>query len=97
LNGSRFAKVIGLPLRLTDEKFHRNTVERKNIIMLLLNVIGLLVDREVSKRAITQDTFTIHDTVWAQFDGEPTRLASGTKAIIEVSKQPFYALSLRLK
>jgi phosphatidylglycerophosphate synthase/diacylglycerol kinase family enzyme len=97
LNGSRFAKVIGLPLHLTDEKFHRNTIEHKNIIALFFSVIGLMINRAVSKRAITHDAFTIHDTVWAQFDGEPIRLASGTKTIISVSKQPFYALSLRLK
>ena len=97
LNGSRFAKVIGIPLRLTDEKFHRQTIEHKHIITLFLNLIGLMTDRKISKRAITHDAFTVHDTVWAQFDGEPVRLASGTEATIAVSEQPFYALSLRLK
>lgn len=97
LNGSRFAKVIGIPLRLTDEKFHRHTIEHKHIITLFLNLIGLMTDRKIPKRAITHDAFTIHDTVWGQFDGEPVRLASGTEVTIAVSKQPFYALSLRLK
>lgn len=97
LNGSRFAKVIGIPLRLTDEKFHRQTVERKHIITLLLNLIGLMTDRQIAKRAISHDAFTVHDTVWAQFDGEAVRLASGTEVTIAVAEQPFYALSLRLK
>lgn len=97
LNGSRFAKVIGIPLRLTDDKFHRNTIEHKHPLTLFLSIIGLMTDREISKRAITHDTFTVHDTVWAQFDGEPVRLASGTEVTVAVSKQPFHALSLRLK
>lgn len=96
LNGSRFAKVIGIPLRLTDEKFHRQTIEHKHIVTLFLNIIGLMTDRHIAKRAITHDTFTIHDTVWAQYDGETVRLASGTEVTIAVSDQPFYALSLRL-
>jgi len=57
----------------------------------------LMTDRQVAKRAITHDKFTVHDTVWAQFDGEAVRLASGTEVNIAVSKRPFYALSLRLK
>lgn len=97
LNGSRFAKLLGIPLRLTDEKFHRHTIEHKNAIMFLFNIIGLMTDRQISKRAITHDKFTVHDTVWAQFDGEAVRLASGTEVNIEVSKDPFYAMSLRLK
>lgn len=97
LNGSRFAKVIGLPLKLTDERFHRNTIEHKNLLTLVLNIIGLMSNRQLSKRAITHDAFTVHDTVWAQFDGEAVRLASGTVVSITISQLPFYALSLRLK
>lgn len=97
LNGSRFAKIFGIPLRLTDEKFHRNTIERKRPLTLILNILGLLNSREISKRAITHDHFTLHDTVWAQFDGEAVKLMNGTEVDISISKQPFYALSLRLK
>ena len=97
LNGSRFAKIFGIPLKLTDEKFHRNSVEQKHPLKLLLAILGLMNRREVSRRAITHDHFEVIDEVWAQFDGDAVRLTAGTKITIGISSKPFYALSVRLK
>src|SRR5262249_10360643 len=70
LNGSRFAKVIGLPLRLTEGRFHRATIEHKLLPELLLHLASLVGDRNLAKKTITSDEFTVEDPVWAQFDGE---------------------------
>ncbi len=96
LNGSRFAKVIGLPLRLTDERFHRMTIEHKHLLSFALHVLGLVGDRQLSKKTIIKDSFIVRDDVWAQFDGEPVRIPAGTTVTISIAKQPFYALSTRL-
>lgn len=96
LNGSRFAKVIGIPLRLTDEKFHRVTIERKHPAAVAFHLLGLMNNKEIPKRAITQDEFTVLDDVWAQFDGEPARIAKDTRVTISLSQRAFYALSVRL-
>ncbi len=95
LNGSRFAKVIGLPLRLTDSKFHRATIVHRHLPLVLLHIIGLVSDRNLSKKTITRDAFTVHDPVWAQFDGEAVRIPAGTHIEITVSKQSFSALTVR--
>ena len=96
LNGSRFAKVIGVPLRLTDERFHRATIEHKHLLTFILHIVGLIGDRDLAKKTITRDTFTVHDDVWAQFDGEAVRIPAGTEVRIRMAKQRFYAVSTRL-
>lgn len=96
LNGSRFAKVIGVPLRLTDERFHRATIARKHPVTFLLHILGLVGDRDLAKKTITCDAFTVHDDVWAQFDGEAVRIPSGTEIEVTIARQSFYALSTRL-
>jgi diacylglycerol kinase family enzyme len=95
-NGSRFAKIIGLPLRLTDERFHRATIEHKHLVSLVLRVLGLVGDRDLAKKTITRDEFTVHDDVWAQFDGEAVHIPADTAVEVRVSKHQFYAISTRL-
>ena len=96
LNGSRFAKIIGLPLRLTDENFHRATIEHKHVYAVLRHLIGLVSNRELTKKTVARDAFTVHDPVWAQFDGEPVRIPAGATIEMTMAKRPFYALSTRL-
>ena len=96
LNGSRFAKVTGIPLRLTDERFHRTTVERKSFSAIIFHIAELIHTGSRVKAAGTHDRFTIHDAVWAQFDGEAVYIKERTDVEVVVLKQPFYALSIRL-
>lgn len=96
LNGSRFAKVIGLPLSLTDSKFHRATIEHKHLVAIFMHIIGLVSDRNLSKKTITRDVFTVHDPIWAQFDGEAVHIPADTEIRISIAQKPFYALSTRL-
>lgn len=96
INGSRFAKIIGLPLRLTEAKFHRATIEQKHPIALLMHIVGLARSKDIAKRAITRDEFIIEDKTWAQFDGEAVHVRAGTEVSVYVGDKPFYALSTRL-
>lgn len=96
LNGSRFAKVIGVPLRLTDGTFHCATIERKSLRALLLHIAGLARGRDGTRVITTYDTFTVLDDVWAQFDGEAVRVPAGTTVEVSFSPKPFRALSTRL-
>ncbi|HVU59554.1 MAG TPA: CDP-alcohol phosphatidyltransferase family protein [Candidatus Saccharimonadales bacterium] len=97
LNGSRFAKVFGVPLRLTDHKFHRATIEHKHLAAIVFNIALVATGNASGRVAGTHDSFTVHDYVWAQFDGEAVRLKPGTTVEVSIAEQPFYALSTRLK
>ena len=97
LNGSRFAKVIGAPLKLTDEAFHMAMIEHKHIVAVLLHVLGLADGREGARITMTRDSFILEDAVWAQFDGEAVRVPRGTEVTIVIGDQPFNALSTRLR
>lgn len=97
LNGSRFAKVFGIPLRLTEEQFHRLTVERKHFGILVLHMIGISRKRNRNRVSGIHDAFTILDPTWAQFDGEAVNIAANTHVEVSLSSQPFYALSTRLR
>lgn len=97
LNGSRFAKVAATQLRLTEPRFHRNTAERKNLFTVFMRIFDSMRDLRGRRLTATHDQFTIHDTVWAQFDGEVVAIPAETIVTMEIAKQPFYALSTRLR
>jgi diacylglycerol kinase family enzyme len=98
INGSRFAKIKGLPLSLTDKTFYRSTVERKRASAIMYHIIELIRKGSTSKVADDGDiSFVVHEPVWAQFDGEVVRLSAGTTVRIRLSRQPFYALSTLLQ
>ncbi len=96
LKGSRFAKVGGVPQRLTDESFHAVTVKHKRFFSLMYR-ISEMVRRSRSPKFVKKHAkFTVLETAWAQFDGETVRVPAGTKVEISLSDQPLYALSLLL-
>jgi phosphatidylglycerophosphate synthase/diacylglycerol kinase family enzyme len=96
LNGSRFAKVIGSPLLLTDKAFHMAMIEHKHFVAVLLHVLGLAEGREGARITMVYDQFTLKEKVWAQFDGEAIQVPSDTEVEMSVSDEAFYALSTRL-
>ena len=95
-NGSRFAKVIGVPLLLTDRAFHMTMIEHKRFMVVLLHILGFATGRDRSRVALAQDQFTVQDDVWAQFDGEAVHVPAGTHIELTVAEQTFRALSTRL-
>lgn len=97
LNGSRFAKVIGAPLKLTDEAFHMAMIEHKHFIAVLLHVLGLAEGREGARITMVNDSFTLLDDTWAQFDGEAVRIPKGTRVTVKLGSRPFHALATRLR
>lgn len=95
-NGSRFAKIFGTPLRITEERFHTATIEHKNLGAILFHIAGVARGNDATRIVATHDTFLIHDSIWAQFDGEIQRIPDGTNVELTMAKRPFYALSTRL-
>jgi diacylglycerol kinase family enzyme len=97
LNGSRFAKISGTPLKLTDQKFFHIVVERKKLSSMAYHIV------EFTRRhpewyavANTKVSFTLREPTWAQLDGEVMYLEAGTKVQIRSDEQAFYALSTQL-
>ena len=97
INGSRFAKIGAIPLRLTDRYFYRATAEQKSLLMLLYHIAEVINDRRGRRFAATEDGFTVHNSIWAQFDGEPVKVAKGTRISVSIAKRPFHALTTRLR
>jgi len=97
MNGSRFAKVTGVPLKLTDEAFCQTVVERKRLSAVTFHIMELVGKRSIKKTLSKKPmTFTVRDDVWAQVDGEVLRLPAGTRIRIKRSPEPFRALSTLL-
>jgi diacylglycerol kinase family enzyme len=96
LNGSRFAKVAAVPLRLTDRRFHRTTAEHKNVFTIAARMLDLIRDRAGRRLSATHDSFTVHDAIWAQFDGEVVSIPAEAHISMDMADRPFYALSIRL-
>jgi diacylglycerol kinase family enzyme len=93
LKGSRFAKIAAVPLKLTEKRFHRATVNHRDLPTILLRFAELNRDKIGRKVGSIHDSFTVLDDIWAQFDGEPVKVPAGTTIDISLSPQPFYALS----
>jgi hypothetical protein len=96
LNGSRFAKVKGTPLKLTDPYFYHTIIPHKGIRSLAFYIRNLTSKETSSHVRSRHVSFRIDDAVWAQFDGEVFMLPAGTSIDITSNHEPFYALSTLL-
>ncbi len=95
-NGPRFAKVSGVKRRLGEQNFHRALVEHKRLLNVLKSAVALMHPAQADKLKATRAEFTALEATWAQFDGEATRVYAGTRVVIAVAGEPFYALSRRI-
>jgi diacylglycerol kinase family enzyme len=95
-NGSRMAKITRLPVQLTDEVFYFNTFENKRLVSAIPRLIATGSKRLSAKFLSNFAYFTVQEKSWAQFDGEPVEIPAHTKVQVQLSKRPFYALSLTL-
>jgi hypothetical protein len=98
INGSRFAKVSGIPLHLTDKQFYAITVEQKRASEVAYHLAELL--RRHPEHYVVQNgqviDFTLYEAAWAQIDGEIIHLSTGSSVRMYQAKQPFHALSTLL-
>lgn len=96
LKGSRFAKIKGTRLRLTDPHFYHAAVGHKRARSLFFHTWELANPRAVQRVAGDHAEFIALDPMWAQFDGEVFEVAAGTQVTIGLSKQQVYLLSTLL-
>jgi diacylglycerol kinase family enzyme len=98
INGPRFAKVAGSPLKLTDKKFLNVVVEQKRVSSLAYHITELT--RRHAERYTVKDghsvSFTLREPTWAQIDGEVMYLHTGTKVRVGLDERAFYGLSTLL-
>lgn len=97
LNGSRFAKVAGVPLRLNEKRFCMATVERKTFISLVLRAMQLTNRRYLEQFIRKQVAFLAQTPTWAQFDGEPLQVSAHTRITVGLADKPIYVLSTKLR
>lgn len=95
-NGSRFAKVERLPLKLNEEAFLQHTLEEKRLAKVVPRMWAAMQKGLAGKYKHNRTEFTVQQAILAQFDGEPTEIAAGTHICITLAAQPFYALSIVL-
>lgn len=98
INGSRFAKVNGAPLKLTERRFFHVVVEQKRLSSMAYH-IAELTRRHPEHYVITDEgsvAFTLREPAWAQLDGEVMYLEAGTNVHVHLDAQPFHALSTLL-
>lgn len=97
LKGSRFAKVGGIPQKLTNESFHVVTVSHKHFSAFMYRITEIIRKKRSRKFIKKQAKFMVLENAWAQFDGETVHIQPGTKVEVGLCKQPLYVLSLLLK
>jgi diacylglycerol kinase family enzyme len=97
LNGSRFAKVAGTPLRLHEKHFYMATVERKTLASLIQRILQLADHRRTKQFLVKQVAFKICTQTWAQFDGDPSQVAANTHITMKLADNPIYVLSTKLQ
>ncbi len=95
LNGSRFAKVNGSPLRITDEGFYYIAAKNKHFWQVMHQVGRTLASRHLTAGQQSPVNFTLLEPVWAQLDGETIRLDTGTQVTIGPAGQSIRALATR--
>lgn len=95
INGSRIAKLERLPLRLTDNSFYVARITRKHPVAALY-ILQILRKRKPGRITSNERRFSLADPTWLQLDGEVVALKANTDVTIQLSKRPFYALSIRL-
>ena len=95
INGSRIGKIRPLPLKLTDDAYYATTVSEKRLSAALAKARELLRRPSVEK-ATDVTVFRCVEQAWAQFDGEPVKLAAGTTVHVRRAPETIRAWSLRL-
>ncbi len=95
-NGSRFAKIYRMRVNLTDNMFYLHTLEDKRFVSLLPRMVELSQKRLAERFLHDRASFTVTEPTQAQFDGEYIEIPAGTKVYVQLSQQPFYALSTLL-
>jgi len=96
-NGSRFAKVERLPLKLTDDGFLLHTLEEKRLLTIVPRMWQAMQKRQAKQFRNDFTEFTVQQAILAQFDGETAEIAAGTNIRVTLSSRPFYALSILLQ
>jgi hypothetical protein len=92
-NGSRFAGINRLPIKLSDEAFYLHTIEKAKPITTLHRLTTSLRRKMSDSLLHDQADFVIDRDTYAQFDGEAINVAAGTAVHVQLSEQPFYALT----
>jgi diacylglycerol kinase family enzyme len=95
-NGSRFAKMERLPLKLTDDAFMQHIVEEKQLHTVMPRLWRAMQKKFVAQFRENQVEFTVGRDIMAQFDGESAEIPAGTNVYISLASQPFWALSILL-
>lgn len=89
----RMAKNVRLPIALTDRAFYQSIVQRKNLPDIVSRAAGMMWDLIQPKHSKKPITFTVRETTWAQFDGEPIRLPAHATVTITLHPRPLRVLS----
>ncbi len=101
-NGSRMAKVDRLPISLVEPYFYTDHLKHSSFVGVIRKLFAIARSRHAKSerraaRLHTKWTFTLHNQVWAQFDGEPRHIPAGSTIVIERHSRPFHAVASALR
>lgn len=95
VNGSRLAKLEGVPMNLGSKEFYEAVFFKKHPV-IILNILKALRNRSYGRSTKGPIEFEVKSEVDAQFDGELERISAGTRIKVSSSRQPFYVLTTKL-
>ena len=94
-NGSRVAKLNGLPVALNEQKYFEAISDKKHIHFVWYSIKSFWRNHGTVRSEPT--SFTIHHTTKAQIDGEVIDVLPGTRVTVGVHSEAVRMLSRRLK
>ncbi len=92
-NGPRFAKIYRIPTQINKEQFYFNSIASKWPVITATKLSLSLRRKSRPENLRTQMSFTVHDAIWAQFDGEPMPVPAHAHIEVTISPQPLFVLS----
>ncbi len=96
-NGSRMAKVDRLPITLSEPYFYADHLEHSTFGAVMRKFMNVARGQRRERRLHQRLHFTVHDQVWAQFDGEPEKIVANSEMSVRLHDQPFYALASSMR
>jgi hypothetical protein len=95
-NGSRFAGINRLPVRLAEDTVYFHTLDSGQPLLRSLSHLFRSLRRKLSDALLhDQADFIVQEQIWGQFDGEAVRIDAGTKVHVQLSEMVFRAVSTK--
>lgn len=95
MNGPRMAKLNSFPVKLNKKVYYRAHQPNKHPL-LSRRVVQAVTGQKFGEITSRPTSFTVRESILAQFDGEVSKIPKNSKITISLSAEPIKAVSIKL-